>query len=181
MRAGLALLSLLLVFSSDARADDARRRFRIAGAGTLVIPLRETWNAAGDKDGSLLYRAPGGEMLILTVLQNKEGRSDFTAPARLRQELEAAGKPHLEHTAEKAIDLVEIQGTSNTGYYFSLTDSNLVGKEPGPSEYRAITEGMLGVKNELLLKFTVLSQQRDATAVQQALAAMRSASLEPLR
>ena len=40
---------------------------------------------------------------------------------------------------------------------------------------------MLGVKNELLLKFSVLSQQKDTAAVQQALAAMRGASLEPKR
>jgi hypothetical protein len=181
MRAEVILFSLFMVVSSQACADDTQlRRFPISGVGTLVVPLPERWTDTGDKAGSRIYRTPSGETLMLTILRNADGRSDFAAPARIRQALEAEGRPHVPGSVEQALEFVEIVGASNTGYYFSLTDRNLVGKEPGPTEYRVMTQGMLGV-GELLLYFTVLSQQKDTTIVREALAAMRGATLQPSR
>jgi hypothetical protein len=174
----MLLLSLaLLLLPSAVRAQDAPlRRFEIEGVGTLAVPVPPTWRASREKDTTVLYRAPTGELLMLSVLRNATGAGDFVAPARVRGELEADGRSHLDTAVEKKLELVELKGASNTGYYFVLTDRKLVDREPGPNEYRVLTRGMLGA-GELLLYFTLLSQQKDTPALREALAALRAAKV----
>ena len=70
---------------------------------------------------------------------------------------------------ESDIPILELRGGSGPGYYISATD-----KDPGPNEYKYLTQGAMGV-DDLLLTFTVLTNETDSPVVKDALDMLRSA------
>jgi hypothetical protein len=180
---GVALpLALLLAVAACATLPPAGRSFEIEGEGTLIVALPRSWQVElGDQppaDLAILFVAPTGEQLLLSVFRKRTSQPEFNAGPQVREVVARAGATQLPGAVEPELKLLQLQGTSHTGYYFALTDRALVGKTPPQDEFRVMTHGGLGV-GELLLSFTLLSQERDAPAVREALAALGAATLRP--
>ena len=88
----------------------------------------------------------------------------------LRKRVENDAAEFKDGSVEQKLKLVEIKGKSGPGYYFSVTD-----KAPKPGDYKYLTEGLLMV-SELMVAFTILTNDGQEQVVRDALAMVRSAS-----
>ena len=163
-------------------ASPPDRSFALGPEGSLLLPLPAAWSMERDEDPeailTILFTAPSGEQLVVRAFRNPTDDPEFNTASKVWPAVERAGKTQLDSAVETRIQLVELRGTSQVGYYFTLTDRTLVGKTAPPGEYRAMTRGGLGV-GDLLLLFTVLSQDSDAPAVHEALDALAAATVGP--
>jgi hypothetical protein len=74
---------------------------------------------------------------------------------------------------EKELRVVEFQGRTGPGFYFSATD-----RAPKPDEYKFLTQGVVRV-GELSVTFTILTNDGQEPIVKQALDALKGATQEP--
>jgi hypothetical protein len=93
----------------------------------------------------------------------------FNWSARVRALVEEREETIAPQAVERELPIHEIRGTSGSGYYFSATD-----KAPRPDEDECLTEGALAV-DDLLLFFTVLTNDADSSIVNDAFDVLRSA------
>ena len=70
---------------------------------------------------------------------------------------------------ETDIPILGLRGGSGTGYYITGTD-----KDTGPDEYKYLAQGAIAV-DDLLVTFTVLTNEKDSTVVKDALDMLRNA------
>ena len=108
-------------------------------------------------------------MVLITALWSPTQDSSFNSSARVRALVEETAVKLSPQAVERAIPIHEIHGTAGRGYYFSATD-----KAPGPDEYKYLTQGALAV-DDLLLTFTVLTNEANSAVVNDALDVVRSA------
>lgn len=171
--AGLATAAALVLLSGCARVRPApssagarpgwtERSMAVTGHGRLVVALPPGWVATEGREGeasllSLRLTKPGARLLaLLTPLWNPgepeapEGRADT---AMLFAEL--GRRRALAGSVEQELALEELEGPGVRGAYFSATDRELVGREPGPDEYRHVLQGAAAV-GPVIVTFTLL-------------------------
>jgi hypothetical protein len=90
-----------------------------------------------------------------------------------RQYVESALKPIREQALEKNIPILEFAGKTGAGYYFDATD-----KDPAPGEFRYLRQGML-VLDGIALGFTILTNNRQAPVVRDAMQMLQGAAVTP--
>ena len=171
--AGLATTAALVLLSGCARVRPApssaearpgwtERSMAVSGHGRLVVALPPGWVATEGREGeasllSLRLTKPGARFLVLlTPLWNPgepeapQGRADT---AMLFAEL--GRRRALAGSVEQELSLEELEGPGVRGAYFSATDRELVGREPGPDEYRHVLQGAAAV-GPVIVTFTLL-------------------------
>jgi hypothetical protein len=169
--AGSALLA-----GSLACADDARlRRYEMPDLDTLELTLPPGWVDTVD--------APPGGMPTIQ-LAPAEGppfevhvtpeSADPDAPSvkdadALREAVRELAERIKPQAVEESIDIRPMEGASGTGFHFSVTD-----RAPPPDEYRYMTQGALQT-GELILWFTILTNDGQQAAVADALSMLQSA------
>lgn len=87
----------------------------------------------------------------------------------IRNQVKQSAKQASSQAVEKSIDVIELKGVSGSGYYFSATD-----RAPKPGEYKHLTQGIVPV-GELLVTFTILSNEGHQNAVTEILAVLKTA------
>ncbi|MEK7735071.1 MAG: hypothetical protein AAB329_06480, partial [Pseudomonadota bacterium] len=87
----------------------------------------------------------------------------------LRQRVEQVVGQIKPRAVWKHIQVIELRGNAGIGYYYAATD-----KAPKPGEYKYLTQGILRVDN-LLVTFTILTNDGQQDVVADALALLRSA------
>jgi hypothetical protein len=102
---------------------------------------------------------------------------DVPTPSKdaLRQRVERSAA-ELKGNGERVageIKVVEIQGKTGSGYYISATD-----KAPGPGEFKHLTQGLIMV-SELMVTFSVLTNDGQQQVVRDALIMLRGAAHSP--
>jgi len=81
---------------------------------------------------------------------------------RLKEMAQDRGKAYAPSSVSKTTELKPLQMKSGFGYYAEYTDPSLVGKSSyPPGEFLHTTQGML-LKDEVLVKFTLLSNDLEA-------------------
>jgi hypothetical protein len=162
---------------APSRAGDAlapgwtRRAFDVRDHGQLVVALPPGWVAEEGEEGEAavagirLESPAGGFTALLTPLWNPgepEGAAERADTARLFAEI--ARRKALGGSVEHEIPLEEVSGPEVKGFWFTATDRELVGREPGPGEWRHIVQGAAAV-GPVILAFTLLDDgpgpQRD--------------------
>ncbi len=171
-RRAAALAALALAACAGARTPGAarpsvrgegRRVFSVPGHGALEITVPPGWKAeAGEDTGdppapaTIRLEQPGGPFLALLTPFWDPGEDDEVAhgdTARLFAEL--ARRNALAESLERELPLHELGGLGVHGFWFRATDRELVGKEPGPEEWRHVMQGAAAV-GTLVVAFTLL-------------------------
>ncbi len=71
---------------------------------------------------------------------------------------------------EKTIQVKELKGAANRGYYFIATD-----REPEPEGYKYITQGTIRV-GTLIIMFTILTNDGQDNVITEALSMLKNSS-----
>lgn len=107
--------------------------------------------------------------VVISAFWSPKSDSSYNSSTKVRSLVDdTAGelKPRL---VEKDIPILALPGGSGPGYYFSATDKN-----PGPNEYKYLTQGAIAV-DDLLLTFTVLTKEKRSPMINRAFEILRSA------
>lgn len=139
-----------------------RAAFPVQDHGKLVLSLPPGWMAKEGERGeggapAIRIDGAGGTFsALLTPLWNPgepEGPQARIDTAQLFAEI--ARRNALAGSVEREIPLQELSGADVKGFWFTATDRELVGREPGPDEWRHVLQGAAAV-GPVLLAFTLL-------------------------
>lgn len=163
-----ALAAVTLVGCAGSRgagpgaAAPVRRAFAVPGHGALEIAVPPGWTAT-EQEGeppaptSVRLEGEGGAFVaMLTPFWNPGEPEDEPARLDTAQLLaDLARRNALAGAVERELTLRELGGDGARGFWFTATDRDLVGKEPGPGEFRHVLQGAAAV-GPLVVAFTLL-------------------------
>ncbi len=171
-----AALSLAFVFAASAAGPLQDRTLPIPGRGTLVISSPLHWSQHISQPPEKLaptirFSSAAGKNFVVSIsaFWSPTNDSSFNSSSNVRTLVEDTVDELEPWMEESDIPILELRGGSGPGYYISATD-----KDPGPNEYKYLTQGAMGV-DDLLLTFTVLTNETDSPVVKDALDMLRSA------
>ena len=109
------------------------------------------------------------EVFVTPVAGQKPGASADTA-IKMRASVQQSADKVKPSATEQYLPVEQLTGASAPGYYFSATD-----REPKPSEFKHLTQGMLLV-GDVVVGFSILTNDAQEKVRDQALAMLKSAS-----
>jgi hypothetical protein len=139
-----------------------RRAFAVRDHGQLLLALPPGWTAEEGEEGEaalpgIRLGSPDADFtVLLTPLWNpgeRDTAEERADTARLFAEI--SRRKALTGSVEQEIPLEELSGPGVRGFWFAATDRELVGREPGPDEWRHIVQGAAAV-GPVILAFTLL-------------------------
>jgi hypothetical protein len=171
------LVACLMLCSSLATAGDSVKQFPLPNHGSLELRVPAGWaddvrQAPGDLPPTISFKsqnAPPFEV-ILTPMWKLRPDMKMPGPPEMRSSVEKAANEAASQAVEQSIEVKEMTGKAGVGYYFSATD-----KAPKPGEYKYMTQGMIGVKDMVVL-FTVLTNDGQESTAKKALSMLASAT-----
>ena len=166
---------LLGCMALAAHADSGVRRYDLPDHGALALKVPDGWvdNVSQPPDRlpptiSLKQgRGPAFDVLITPVWSFDPNKP--VSSSLIQQVARSAADKALTQSVERKIELKPIKGASGTGYYFSATD-----RAPPPGDYKYMTQGGVMV-GEIMMTFTILTNDGQEAIVKQAMAMMTSA------
>jgi hypothetical protein len=165
-------VTLTLVVTVSAAEPWQERMLSIAERGTLVLSSPRAWvQQTSQSSPTIRFSNNSGQQfeVLITAQWSPTQDSSFNSSAKVRALVEETAVKISPQAVERAIPIEEMKGTAGRGYYFSVTD-----KDPGPNEYKYLTQGALAV-DDLLLTFTVRTNEADSSIVNDAFDVLRSA------
>jgi hypothetical protein len=177
LRSSIVLLLALFATSVIGQtAGVAERRYTLPDHGQFVLQVPRGWRdelrqPPNRLPPTIVFGPASGksfQILMTTLWPATKGRAP-QSPAQLRASVERAAQAVKSQAVEKELPVVEFNGRSGPGFYFSATDP-----APKPGEYRFMTQGIIRVGG-LSVTFTILTNAGQASVVKQALAALESA------
>jgi len=160
-------------------SSSIERGFVLPGRGTLLLSSPTAWGfrtgkpGTGPRDITFLF-ADGNHRLMLTVFPDA---NRALRGATTRAYVEGAREKSKGQVLESDAPLEEIAGRAATGYYFTVTDKDLVGKPPQRENWKYMRQGAL-VAGEAFLIFSLFSNERESPEVQAGLALVREARFD---
>jgi hypothetical protein len=158
------------------------RRFPIPGHGELALPVPEAWTyeilkPPDDLPPTITFSPASGApfKVVVTAGGGAEPGEQALDTGTIRQQVESAAESATFQAIEKSIKVQELAGPALSGFYFSATD-----KAPKAGEYRCVTQGIARV-GEIVLAFTILSNDGQEAIVRTALEMLRGAVPRPDR
>lgn len=173
------LMVFILGIAFDIPADEqtSEKRYPVPGHGVLKLPVPASWVDKVDqppegRPPTITFLPASGESfkILITAMGSPQDDKDFNKPQRIQSLMEQRGKELLLTAEETELNLQGLRGPLSWGYYFSLTD-----KAPKPGEFKYLTQGTLGL-GDLLITFTILTNEKEAEVIREARAMLRKAS-----
>ncbi len=173
------MLAVVTLFANFSIAGDATsvRSYPIPAHGNLELRFPADWRSGfGGPPGALpptISIGPENRDIYIkvTVFWNIKNDPDFNDPELLKATVYQIGNSLLPNAEESAIELKEINGTGNRGYYYTVTDKN-----PKPGEWKYMTQGSVVVK-DLQLAFTILSHAKSSDGIDAAILMFKEAAI----
>lgn len=171
-----AFATLLQSVRFDAATPTLERAFVIPGRGTLLINVPAAWGFRTTQPAAELPRDiavfmdPAGERQLMLTLFPDPGQL-MQGDATPRTFVENARQYAIEKAVERDPPMRELAGG---GFYFMVTDKDLVDKPPQPNDWRYLWQGAR-LAGEALVLFSVFSNTKDDPAVEGALASIGAA------
>lgn len=171
-------LSLLIAAAAGAQTNGTTmRRFTLPDHGSFVIQVPPDWKDQTRQPPNRLPPTitfgPGSgkafQVLLTTIWPATKDRPPQSRD-QLRATVERSAEVARTQAVEKELRIVEFQGRSGPGFYFSATD-----RAPKPGEFRFLTQGIVRV-GELAVTFTVLTNDGQEAVVKQTLEALKGAA-----
>jgi hypothetical protein len=158
----------------------ATRRFPIPGHGTLLLQVPQVWKAGllqppDNLPPTIAFTSSSGALFKVLVTAGWVKTPGARPPDAdtLEKQVELAAKSAEPQAVEKLLTVKELTGPAIHGFYFSATD-----KAPKAGEYKYLTQGIAGVE-DVLLAFTILTNDGQEAVVKAALGMLRGAVLQP--
>ena len=169
-RLGCLLLSLATSATSIA-ADGEKKAVALPDKSKLELAIPAGWqDELKEKSIALSPREGAPFQVVLTpVARQKPGASADTA-IQMRHNVQQAADKVKPSAMEPYLPVEPVTGAPGPGYYFSATD-----REPKPGEFKYLTRGMLLV-GDVVVSFSILTNDKQEKARDQALAMLKSAS-----
>ena len=178
MRRAAALLAALVLLLPAHAADGELRGWLVPGRGKLEMVVPSDWyDDPRAPSGAALPRVrffdrlgprPPFEMTV-TIAWSTGKEASYKDPARLRAFVAQSADDLAAGTVEKRFPLREIAGENGVGYYFRATIQS-----PVPGAWPNLTQGAF-VAGDLLLAFSILTQDPKSPVIEQAIAMLRTA------
>ena len=174
----LSLVVVLLVGLGYALAGEGNteRRYPLPQRGFFRMKVPTSWKdqlrqPSQPLPPTIAFRPGKGRPFDVLVTPIWRARADVPSSTKdaLRQKVERTIESVKSQAVEKELTAVEFEGASGPGFYFSATD-----RGPKPGEYRLMTQGILKV-SELIVTFTILTNDAQEQVVRDALAMLQSA------
>jgi hypothetical protein len=173
-----AALWLLLFAAASGGADVAEKRYPLGDHGTLVMMVPQAWaEDVRRKDNlppTVFYSPAGKQQVMVTPLWRPRPDMPPFSRESVRQNVEQGLKAIRSQAAEKDIAIVEFKGKGGAGWYYDATD-----KAPKPGEFITLRQGMLILSGELVLWFTILTNDRKDPALAGAMRMLQGATHAP--
>ena len=163
---------LALVLPASAAEPWQERTLSITDRGTLVLSSPRAWvQQTIQSPPTIRFSNSTGQQFVVMISAEWSPTQDssFNSSTKVRALVEETAVKVSSQAVERAIPIDEMKGTAGRGYYFSVTD-----KDPGPNEYKYLTQGALAV-DDLLLTFIVRTNEADSSIVNDAFDVLRSA------
>ena len=181
MRGAAALLAALAILLPAQAADGELRAWPVPGRGKLEMVVPAGWydDPRGPQGGlprvrffdRLGPRPPFDMTVIIAWSTGKE--ASYKDPARLRAFVAQSADDVATGAVEKHFPLREIEGEGGRGYYFRATIQS-----PVAGAWPHLTQGAF-VAGDLLLAFSILTENPKSPAIEQAIAMLRTARRAP--
>ena len=179
-RMTLSVMLPFLVMAATAAAQTngaTPRRFTLPDHGSFVIQVPPDWKDQTRQPPNRLPPTiafgPGSgkpfQVLLTTIWPATKDRPPQSRD-QLRATVERSAEVARTQAVEKELRIVEFQGRSGPGFYFSATD-----RAPKPGEFKFLTQGIVRV-GELAVTFTILTNDGQEAVVKQALEALKGAA-----
>jgi len=178
-----ALISLVLMtcgcFGGPAEAtENTTRELTLPGNGSIHFTVPKSWQAHPDKTEEgvpVIYFSPpsGPEFVVaIGVIWDPEGK--MTPDLKGLKEMVSSSAKEAEASAvEKQVRVQELQGGKVRGYYFKATD-----RAPKPDEFKYLVEGAAVTSDNLVLTFSIFTNDGQDNVIRQGLAAVSKARHE---
>jgi hypothetical protein len=165
------------LIGGQALGDDSRlHRYELPNLDTLELKLPTGWVDSVDVPPGggamtiLLAPAQGPPFEIHVTPQWSEPDDPVLMDAaQLHEAVRESAERSKPQAVEQDIEIRRLQGQSGIGFHFSVTD-----RAPQPEEFLHMAQGGLQT-GELILWFTILTHDGQASVVADALAMLRSA------
>jgi hypothetical protein len=147
------------------------RGFHVEGRGTLLVKTPAAWGFRASKPDrttprDIQFMDPGGDyQMMLTLFPDAQALLQGATARAFVEMARDAAKPKA---VESDPPLVALKGTSGDGFYFQVTDKDLVGKPSKPDDWKYLRQGAL-LAGESLLLFSLLSNVKEGPVVDGAL------------
>lgn len=172
---GLGLLAFLSVHAAGAQ-ETVARSYPLPEHGTIEFKIPSSWQdqiqqLKGTVPPTITWSQKSGaafRILVAVGWQDQDANARLTE-AELKQKVEQAMAARKSQS-ENELRLQELQGLSARGYYFSAT-----ARAPKPGEHKYLTQGIVLV-DELIVAFTIFTNDGQEGIAADALAAIRSAT-----
>ena len=180
-RLAVALLCLMISGAALAAGSPAsERRFKIPDRGELVLRIPVEWNAQlrpsrfKHRPPTIIFTPAAGTPFKFLVSAIHPKRRDD--PSRSEEDDRAFVAQAADRAKGRAVDedipVVEFKASSGLGFYFSSKD-----RIAQDGEFKFLTEGVVRL-DDLSVTFTILTNEGQEPIVEQALAALKAASLD---
>jgi len=170
---------LLVSFAFIAAAEQAKeRRYTLPDHGILQMKVPASWKeeVVEPTDNRLppriVLKPASGDLfqIMITPFWRPSEDAPKLSDTMARQMVQRAVEKAQPNAAEKSLKIIELQGSSGRGYYFSATD-----KAPEPGSFKFLTQGILPV-GELAVAFTILTNDAKKDVESEALTMLKSAT-----
>ena len=175
--AAALLVAAVPAFSADRLVE---KSVPLPEHGTFKLNAPAAWTIEVIQDPatappSIVFRPAKGKAFEIVVAPLWRPRPDVPLPTRdtMLEQLKRGVESVQPRAAEKEIRVVEFQGKTGPGIFFSVTD-----KSPKPEGYKYMTQGMMTV-SELLVVFTALSNEGKDQLVRDLVTMLKTATHEP--
>lgn len=176
MRYMLVGMVLILASFMASAEDVVARSYALQKHGTLELRVPESWkDSVAQPSNELpptikLSPKMGTQFTVLiTPIWLAQQETKPPSPDELRANVRQAADIALLQSVEDSIEVKEFKGSTNTGYYFTATD-----QAPKPGEFKYLNQGIIAL-NDILVSFTILTNDGQEATVQEALSLLSSA------
>jgi hypothetical protein len=162
---------VLFLASTAVAADGEKKAFALPDSSKLELTIPAGWkDEPKEKSIALTPRdGPPFQVVVTPVGRQRPGTSADTVIG-MRQSVQNAADKVKPRAAEPILTAEALTGAPGPGFYFSATD-----REPKPSEFKYLTQGMLLV-GDVIVSFSILTNDGQEKAKDEALAMLKSAS-----
>jgi hypothetical protein len=158
-------------------ADTADRQYALTNHGSLQLQVPTSWKEELHQDSDHLLPtivftptsgAPFG--VVVTPIRPTGQDAPNLDHEALRKLVRDTAEEVKAQTVEQTIEVLELQGASGVGYYFSVTD-----RAPKTGGYKHLTQGLLPV-GILTVAFAIYTNDGQQDIVTHALTMLKSAN-----
>jgi hypothetical protein len=176
IRTAALVFTLIAALPCAQAADTTEKSYALPEHGTLKLTAPRDWRdevhpAQGDTPLTVTFQPAKGAPFEVLVTPIWRANADVPVATRqtIAQRVRRSAEDIKSQSVETDIPLVEFASGTGPGFYFSVTD-----KAPKPDEFKYLSQGMVKV-GELVLTFSVLTNDGQADVVPSALEMMKSA------